>query len=44
MHTVQDLLNPMARLRDPQFGRPWDLKQTYALIVPPTLEQAHAVA
>ncbi|WP_235813592.1 nucleoside triphosphate pyrophosphohydrolase, partial [Pseudomonas syringae] len=44
MHTVQDLLNLMARLRDPQFGCPWDLKQTYASIVPHTLEEAYEVA
>lgn len=44
MYTVQDLLNLMARLRDPQFGCPWDLKQTYASIVPHTLEEAYEVA
>ncbi|MCF5167068.1 nucleoside triphosphate pyrophosphohydrolase [Pseudomonas congelans] len=44
MYTVQDLLNLMARLRDSQFGCPWDLKQTYASIVPHTLEEAYEVA
>lgn len=44
MYTVQDLLNLMARLRDPQFGCPWDLKQTCASIVPHTLEEAYEVA
>ncbi|MEQ4340238.1 nucleoside triphosphate pyrophosphohydrolase [Pseudomonas syringae] len=44
MYTVQDLLNLMARLRDPQFGCPWDLKQTYASVVPHTLEEAYEVA
>ncbi|AZG87656.1 nucleoside triphosphate pyrophosphohydrolase [Pseudomonas syringae pv. pisi str. PP1] len=44
MYTVQDLLNLMARLRDPQFGCPWDLKQNYASIVPHTLEEAYEVA
>ncbi|MBI6730473.1 nucleoside triphosphate pyrophosphohydrolase [Pseudomonas amygdali] len=44
MYTVQDLLNLMARLRDPQSGCPWDLKQTYASIVPHTLEEAYEVA
>jgi ATP diphosphatase len=44
MHTLQDLLYLMARLRDPQFGCPWDLKQTYASIVPHTLEEAYEVA
>jgi ATP diphosphatase len=44
MYTVQDLLNLMARLRDPQYGCPWDLKQDYASIVPHTLEEAYEVA
>ncbi len=34
----------MARLRDPQNGCPWDLKQSYATIVPHTLEEAYEVA
>jgi ATP diphosphatase len=34
----------MARLRDPQHGCPWDIKQTYASIVPHTLEEAYEVA
>ena len=44
MYTLDDLLNLMARLRDPQFGCPWDIKQTYATIVPYTLEEAYEVA
>lgn len=44
MHTLEDLLHLMARLRDPQFGCPWDVKQTYASIVPHTLEEAYEVA
>ena len=44
MYTLPDLLNLMARLRDPQHGCPWDIKQTYASIVPHTLEEAHEVA
>jgi len=44
MYTLTDLLNLMARLRDPQHGCPWDIKQTYASIVPHTLEEAHEVA
>jgi ATP diphosphatase len=44
MYTLQDLLNLMARLRDPQHGCPWDVKQTYASIVPFTLEEAYEVA
>jgi ATP diphosphatase len=34
----------MARLRDPQHGCPWDLKQSYASIVPYTIEEAYEVA
>jgi ATP diphosphatase len=44
MYTLPDLLNLMARLRDPQHGCPWDIKQTYASIVPHTLEEAYEVA
>jgi ATP diphosphatase len=34
----------MSRLRDPETGCPWDLKQSYASIVPYTLEEAYEVA
>ncbi|MCP1651090.1 MULTISPECIES: nucleoside triphosphate pyrophosphohydrolase [Pseudomonas aeruginosa group] len=44
MHKLEDLLYLMARLRDPQHGCPWDLKQSYASIVPYTLEEAYEVA
>ncbi len=44
MYQVDDLLHLMARLRDPQHGCPWDLKQSYASIVPHTLEEAYEVA
>ncbi len=44
MYTLTDLINLMARLRDPQHGCPWDIKQTYASIVPHTLEEAYEVA
>lgn len=44
MHKLDDLLYLMARLRDPQTGCPWDLKQSYATIVPYTLEEAYEVA
>ncbi|HGY9627449.1 nucleoside triphosphate pyrophosphohydrolase [Pseudomonas juntendi] len=43
-YTLDDLLHLMARLRDPQHGCPWDLKQNYASIVPHTLEEAYEVA
>jgi ATP diphosphatase len=38
------LLALMARLRDPQTGCPWDLKQTFASIAPYTIEEAYEVA
>ncbi len=44
MYRLDDLLYLMARLRDPQQGCPWDLKQNYASIVPYTLEEAYEVA
>ncbi|MDP2244139.1 nucleoside triphosphate pyrophosphohydrolase [Pseudomonas sp.] len=44
MYQLDDLLQLMARLRDPQHGCPWDLKQSYASIVPHTLEEAYEVA
>ena len=44
MYQLDDLLHLMARLRDPQYGCPWDLKQSYASIVPHTIEEAYEVA
>ncbi len=38
------LLAIMSRLRDPETGCPWDIEQSYASIVPYTLEEAHEVA
>ncbi|MFE8072372.1 nucleoside triphosphate pyrophosphohydrolase [Marinobacteraceae bacterium S3BR75-40.1] len=43
-YTIEDLKYLMARLRHPEKGCPWDLKQTYRSIVPHTLEEAHEVA
>ncbi|HGM5585724.1 nucleoside triphosphate pyrophosphohydrolase [Pseudomonas putida] len=43
-YTLDDLLHLMTRLRDPQYGCPWDLKQNYASIVPHTIEEAYEVA
>lgn len=34
----------MARLRDPDTGCPWDIEQTFASIVPYTIEEAYEVA
>jgi len=44
MYTLDDLLYLMARLRNPDTGCPWDLKQDFASIVPHTLEEAYEVA
>lgn len=44
MYTLDDLKHLMVRLRDPEHGCPWDVKQTYASIVPYTLEEAYEVA
>jgi MazG family protein len=44
MKTIADLLEIMSRLRDPQSGCPWDLRQRYSTIVPYTLEEAYEVA
>ena len=43
-YTLDDLLALMARLRHPQHGCPWDLRQDYASIVKHTLEEAYEVA
>ena len=39
-HDLNNLLTLMARLRDPERGCPWDIKQTFATIAPHTLEEA----
>ena len=41
---IQRLLTIMARLRDPDGGCPWDLKQTFETIAPYTIEEAYEVA
>lgn len=43
MHTINDLLQLMARLREPVYGCPWDQVQTYKTIAPSTLEEAYEV-
>ena len=37
------LLATMARLRDPEHGCPWDVRQTFASIAPYTIEEAYEV-
>ena len=41
---MQELLNIMERLRDPDKGCPWDRKQTLETIVPYTIEEVYEVA
>lgn len=41
---VQQLLAIMTRLRDPNGGCPWDVKQNYDTIAPYTIEEAYEVA
>ncbi|GAB4289140.1 MAG: nucleoside triphosphate pyrophosphohydrolase [Thiohalomonadaceae bacterium] len=43
MH-IDELIQVMARLRDPVQGCPWDREQTFATIAPYTLEEAYEVA
>src|SRR5690554_7256214 len=43
-YTLDDLRTLMARLRDPDTGCPWDTRQTFASIVPHTIEEAYEVA
>ncbi|MCH2159049.1 MAG: nucleoside triphosphate pyrophosphohydrolase [Oleiphilaceae bacterium] len=43
-YTIEDLKYLMERLRDPERGCPWDVKQTFESIVPHTLEEAYEVA
>ena len=38
-YDIEDLKRLMERLRDPAYGCPWDLKQTYQSIAPFTLEE-----
>jgi ATP diphosphatase len=43
-YDLQDLLRIMQRLRDPDGGCPWDLKQDFQSIVPSTLEECYELA
>jgi tetrapyrrole methylase family protein/MazG family protein/ATP diphosphatase len=40
---MQDLVDVMAKLRDPDGGCPWDLEQTFRTVAPYTLEEAYEV-
>jgi nucleoside triphosphate diphosphatase len=41
---IKDLIAIMARLRAPEIGCPWDLKQDFRSIAPYTIEEAYEVA
>lgn len=43
-YSMADLLRVMERLRDPDTGCPWDLRQDFASIVPSTLEECYELA
>ncbi|MEY4590629.1 MAG: hypothetical protein RL497_2705 [Pseudomonadota bacterium] len=42
-HTLDDLITLMARLRDPNDGCPWDIKQNFSSITRHTLEEVYEV-
>jgi len=44
MSDIENLLDIMAQLRDPQTGCPWDKKQSFESIAPYTIEEAYEVA
>jgi len=44
LESVETLLQIMARLRDPERGCPWDVRQDFASIAPHTVEEAYEVA
>ncbi len=44
MTEMSELLEVMARLRDPENGCPWDKQQTFKSILPYTLEEVYEVA
>jgi MazG family protein len=44
MQHVQELIRVMAALRDRDSGCPWDREQTFASLVPHTIEEAYEVA
>jgi MazG family protein len=44
LRPIDELLDVMRRLRDPQSGCAWDIQQTFATIAPYTVEEAYEVA
>lgn len=43
-YQLEDLLRIMQRLRDPDRGCPWDLRQNFQSLVPSTLEECYELA
>ncbi|NKB46067.1 MAG: nucleoside triphosphate pyrophosphohydrolase [Alphaproteobacteria bacterium] len=43
-HSIEDLLEIMARLRHAETGCPWDIEQDFKSIAPYTIEEAYEVA
>ena len=43
-YQLADLLRVMERLRDPEFGCPWDVRQDFGSIVSSTLEECYELA
>ncbi len=43
-HAMSDLLDIISRLRDPDSGCPWDLRQDFESIVPFTIEETYELA
>ena len=41
---LKNIITIMAKLRDPETGCPWDIKQDFASIAPYTIEEAYEVA
>ena len=44
MNSIENLLDVMAQLRDPESGCPWDVEQDFRSIAPYTIEEAYEVA
>ena len=42
-HKIQDFVRLIAKLRDPNGGCPWDLKQNYRSMIPCLLEESYEV-
>ncbi len=42
-HKIQDFIRLIAKLRDPNGGCPWDLKQNYRSMIPCLLEESYEV-